>query len=111
MSFSMPPPGKLAKAVYPDASAFRKLHCCSKSLRRGQANRGVYSGSAPPFDRKKGRHAPLPLQNLCIAGCPALRSCSTESTLLIVAVVRWIERRAIDEFVKRLLAAVRPSGK
>jgi len=28
-----------------------------------------------------------------------------------VAVVRWIERRAIDEFVKRLLAAVRPSGK
>ncbi len=29
----------------------------------------------------------------------------------IVAVVRWIERRAIDEFVKRLLAAVGPSGK
>jgi len=28
-----------------------------------------------------------------------------------VAVVRWIERRAIDEFVKRLLAAVRRSGK
>ena len=28
----------------------------------------------------------------------------------IVAVVRWIERRAIDEFVKRLLAAV-GSGK
>ena len=29
----------------------------------------------------------------------------------IVAVVRWIERRAIDEFVKRLLAAVGPAGK
>ena len=29
----------------------------------------------------------------------------------IVAVVRWIERRASDEFVKRLLAAVGPAGK
>jgi len=29
----------------------------------------------------------------------------------IVAVVRWIERRAFDEFVKRLLAAVGPAGK
>jgi hypothetical protein len=29
----------------------------------------------------------------------------------VVAVVRWIERRAIDEFVKRLLAAVGPAGK
>ena len=29
----------------------------------------------------------------------------------IVAVVRWIERRAIDEFAKRLIAAVGPAGK
>jgi CubicO group peptidase (beta-lactamase class C family) len=28
----------------------------------------------------------------------------------VVAVVRWIDRKALDEFVKRLLAAARASG-
>src|SRR5438309_4691453 len=47
MSFSMPPPGKLAGAVYPDTSAFRKLRSCSQVLAPSTSQSSVYSASAP----------------------------------------------------------------